>query len=136
MFLFILFFLAAILLSGITTIPFLIPLIVVTAVLFKKSWMFFVTLGLGLFLDLISMRVLGYTGLIFIIFVFIVRLYERKFETQTLTFVFFSTFIGSLVYLSIFHYSSLLLQSFACALLAVLLFKFLWLRLGPRLGIT
>ncbi len=132
MFLFILLFLIIIFLSGITTIPISIPLVIVTAVLFKKSWVFSVALGLGLFLDLISMRVLGYTGLVFIIFVFLVRLYERKFETQTLTFIFFATLIGSFVYLSIFHYSNVLLQSFVDALLAILLFKFLWLRLDPH----
>lgn len=131
MFPFILFFLI-IFLAGITTIPLSIPLLVVCAVIFKKSWVFFWALGLGLILDLILVRVLGYTSLILTILVFIVFLYERKFETQTLTFVFLSSFIGSMVYLNIFHYNNILLQSFISALLAILFFKFLWLRLGPR----
>lgn len=123
MFLFILLFLIIIFLAGVTTVPLFIPLLVVCAVLIRKSWIFSVAFGLGLFLDLISMRVLGYTGLVFIIFIFLVKLYERKFETQTLTFVFISTLLGSFVYLTIFGYQAILLQSCVSALIAVLLFK-------------
>lgn len=118
--------------SGITTIPFFLGLLVVCTVVFRKSWVFFWALGLGLFLDLISIRVLGYTGLMLTIFVFLIRLYEKKFETQTLTFVFISTFLGSLVYLQIFGYQQILLQSLINSLFAVLFFKFLWLKLGRR----
>ncbi len=132
MFFFTLLFLAIIFLSGITTIPFSIGLLTVSAVVFRKSWVFLAAFGLGLFLDLILIRPLGYTSLILTIFVFLIRLYERKFETQTLTFVFFATFIGSLAYLNIFHYDNILLQSFVSALSAILLFKFLWLKLDPR----
>jgi len=118
--------------SGITTIPFSVGLLAVITILFKKSWVFFWAFGLGLFLDLILIRPLGYTSLVLTIFVLFVFLYERKFETQTLTFVFFSSFLGSLGYLIIFGYNIVLLQSFVSAAIGVLLFKFLWLKLGPR----
>ena len=124
--------LITIILSGITTIPFSIGLLAVSAVMFKKSWVFFAALGLGLFLDLISIRHWGYTGLIFVIFVFLIRLYERKFETQTATFVFIATFLGSLIYLRIFDYQQVFLQSLINSLFAILFFKLLWLKLGPR----
>lgn len=129
---FILLTLAAVVFSGITTIPFSIGLLTVAAVLSKKSWVFFLALGLGLFLDLISIRPLGYTGLVLMIFVFIVFLYERKFETQTITFIFSAVFIGSLIYLKIFDYQQIFLQSAINSLLAILFFKFLWLKLGLR----
>lgn len=115
----------AIFISGITTIPFSVGLLAVSTVLFKKSWVFFLAFGLGLFLDLILIRHLGYTGLVLTIFVFLIRLYERKFETQTFPFVFISTFLGSMIYLVIFRYSNVLIQSFVNALIATLLFKIL-----------
>lgn len=121
-----------IIISGITAIPFSIGLLTVSTVLFKKSWVFFLALGLGLFLDLISIRPLGYTGLIFAIFVLLIRLYERKFETQTATFLFISAFFGSLAYLTIFDYQQIFLQSLINSFFAILFFKFLWLKLGPR----
>lgn len=129
---FILFFLLTIALGGITTIPLPIPLIIVCAVLFRKPWVFFAAFVLGLFLDLFLLRPLGQTGLFFVLTIFTVFVYERKFETQTTTFVFLSTFLGSFVYLNIFHYDNILLQSLISALSSVLLFKFLWLKLDPR----
>lgn len=117
--------LLAVVAGGITTIPFSVGLLAVSAVVFKKSWVFFWALGLGIFADLILIRPLGYTGLALTIFVFLIRLYERKFETQTAAFVFFSTILGSLAYLMIFGYNNVLLQSFTNALIAILLFKIL-----------
>lgn len=118
--------------SGITTIPFSIGLLAVFTVLFRKSWMFFVALGLGLILDLVAVRALGYTSLIFILFVFMIFLYERKFETQTTAFVAISTFLGSFAYLKIFDYQQIFFQSLINSLLAILFFKFLWSKLGPH----
>lgn len=119
-----------VIISGMTTIPFSVGLLVVIAVLSRKSWVFFLALGLGFFLDLISIRVLGYSSLIFTVFVFILFLYERKFEIQTVIFVFISTFLGSLIYLEIFDYQQILLQSLIASLFAVTSFKLLWLKLG------
>lgn len=110
--------------SFLTTTPLSVGLLAISTVLFKKSRVFFLALGLGLFLDLISIRTLGYTSLILIIFVFLIRLYERKFETQTTLFVFISTFLGSLVYLKIFNYQQIFLQSLINSFLAILFFKF------------
>ena len=132
MFIILLLTLFTIAVSGITTIPFPIGLLAIATVLSKKPWVFFLALGLGLFLDLISIRVLGYTSLALTIFVFILFLYERKFETRTIAFVFISTLLGSAIYLIIFGYQQIFLQSLFNSLIAVLVFKFLWLRLDPR----
>lgn len=113
-----------IIISGITTIPLLVGLTAASAVIFKKSRVFLLALGLGLFADLISVRVLGYSSLMLTIFVFLIRLYERKFETQTIPFVFIATFLGSLIYLRIFDYQNIFLQSLVNSFFAVLFFKF------------
>ena len=81
--------------------------------------------GIGLFLDLVLIRHIGYTGLVFTIFVFLIRLYERKFETQTATFVFFAAFLGSIFYLKVFGHSNILAQSLVSSLMAILFFRFL-----------
>jgi len=120
---FILFFLLAVAFSAVTTIPFSVSLLVVSTVIFKKSWVFFAGLAIGLLLDLANIRPLGYTSLAFTIFVLLIRLYERKFETQTGTFVFIATFLGSLFYLLLFSYSKAFMQSFANAVIGVLLFR-------------
>ncbi|MFH1833370.1 MAG: hypothetical protein ABH816_04410 [Candidatus Levyibacteriota bacterium] len=108
--------------NGITAIPFSIGLLAVYAVFFRKSWVFFLALGLGLFLDLAMIRPLGYTSLILVIFAFVLFLYERKFETQTATFVFISTFLGSLIYLILFENNNILIQAFISAIFGVFAF--------------
>jgi cell shape-determining protein MreD len=112
-----------IIVSGITTIPFSIGLVILSAVLFRKSWVFFLALILGLFLDLGMMRILGYSSLILTFIVLMVFLYEKKFETQTVPFVFISIFLGSMLFLKIFGYQQLILQALANSLLGVLVFK-------------
>lgn len=112
-----------IVISGVTTIPFSIGLMTIFAVLLKRSWIFFLALGLGLFLDLIALRTLGYASLALTIFVFILFLYERKFETRTAAFVFISSFFGSTFYLMIFGYQTVFLQAFINALFTVLAFR-------------
>lgn len=122
---FILFFLFIILLSTLTTTPLAIAILVVCAVIFRKPWVFFAAFIFGLFLDLSLLAPLGQRGLMFVVFIFTLFLYERKFETQSITFVFFTTFVGSLIYLMVFGYNNLLLQSFISAVIGVLLFQFL-----------
>lgn len=109
--------------GGITTVPFFIGLLTIATVLFKKPWVFFLALGLGLFLDLILIRSLGHTALVLTIFVFLLFLYEKKFETQTVAFVFISTFLGSIFYLWLFEYQMVILQALVSAIVAVVFFR-------------
>ena len=115
--------LSVIIAGGITTIPLSVGLLAVNTVIFKRSWVFLLAFGLGLFADLIWVRTLGYSSLMLTIFVFLIRLYERKFETQTATFVFISTLLGSTIYLMVFGYNNVLIQSLVNALFAILVFR-------------
>lgn len=122
---FILLFLVCIALSGITTIPLSLPLLIVCVVIFRRPWVFFIALALGLFLDLSLLRPLGQTGLFFVLAIFIVFLYERKFETQTGMFVFASSFLSSFVYLKVFGYNHVLEQTMVNSIIAISIFRFL-----------
>lgn len=127
-----LFIFLTIIFSILTSIPLGVIMLACLTVIFKKTSIFFIALFLGLLLDLFFLRPFGTTGLIFVIFVFLIMLYERKFETQTVSFIFFATFLGSLIYLLIFGYNNVLIQSIINAIIGVLFFKLLWLRLGRR----
>ncbi len=129
---FILLSLLTIAISGITTFPLVIVMLVCGTVIFQKSWMFFLAFFLGLIMDLFYLRSLGTTSLFLVIFISLIFLYQRKFEIQTLTFVFFSTLVGSVIYLMVFGYNNILLQAFVTAIVSILLFKFLWLKLVRR----
>ena len=122
--------------SGITTIPFSVGLVILSAVLFRKSWVFFLALILGLFLDSGMMGVLGYSSLILAFVVLMVFLYEKKFEVQTSAFIFVLTFLGSAFYLKIFGHQQILLQALINSLFTVIFFKLLWLKSGQPSEIT
>lgn len=122
---FLFFIIVAILVEAtITPIPIVALVLLVFYIVKRSSQVFFPAFVSGIVLDIFSVRTLGLSSLFFIAFMFTVFLYERKFETQTITFVFFATFLGSLIYLKIFGYNNILFQSFINAIIGVLLFKF------------
>lgn len=116
-------YLVFILIEGtLTSLPLSLLLLLNIAIITKKTWVFAVAFLAGLLLDVLTLNPLGKTSLFFLIFIFIVLIYDRKFEIQTYPFVLISSFFGSLAYLLIFGYPGVLAQAaFACAV-AVLFF--------------
>ena len=109
--------------SSVTTIPFVFIVLLSFFVLERKEWVLFLALITGFFLDAITFRPLGLSGLFFSVFLFIVFIYERKFEIATVPFVLTASFIGSLFYLWIFYPKGIVvLESVFSAILGVLVF--------------
>ena len=118
----ILFFIFSIFMTGITTLPFILTGLVLSAIFSRKIAIFlFAFLG-GIVLDFSLFRPVGLTSLIFVSFLLSTYLYSRRFEVRTIHFVFFATFLGSLIYLWIFGYQTILLQSLISAFVAVFIF--------------
>lgn len=90
----------------------------------SKTWIFFLAFFMGIILDLMLFRFLGATSLFLTTFLFLIFLYEKKFEIHTLPFVLIVSFVGSALYLMIFGYNYVLQQALVSSLIAVLLFAF------------
>lgn len=105
-----------------TTIPLSLLLLINFLVLEKKSWVFIAAFLTGLMLDILTLRFLASTGLFFIIFLYVINLYEKKFETANIYFVLFSSFLGAFLYLNIFKISIVLPQALISAILGVVIF--------------
>lgn len=99
-------------------IAFLLPFIVIK----KEPWVFPIAFVAGLLLDTLTLGVVGLRSLFFILLLFVVLLYERKFEVQTIPFVFFSSFLGSLLYLYLFGYDLVFPQAVVGSIVAVMFF--------------
>ena len=112
----------------ITTLPLVPVFLILLFVFYEKPWVFVLAFFAGILLDLSLFRPLGQTSVAFALFLLIISLYGKKFEVKTVPFVFFSSFLGSLIYLRFFGYQMVLFQSLISSILAVLLFrlKFLW----------
>lgn len=104
------------------TLPLSLLLLANFLVLEKKPWVFTAAFFSGLVLDILLLRFLGSTSLYFVIFLYIMYLYERKFETANLYFILFASFIGCFVYLTVFHVRLAFTQSVAAAFLGVAIF--------------
>jgi len=105
------------------TLPLVLDILLVSFVLNRGSWVFLASFMSGILLDIISLRLIGTTSIVFIVLLFILTLYEKKFEVKTVYFVFFSSFIGSLIFLIVFKHDYVLQQGAISSIFAILLFK-------------
>jgi cell shape-determining protein MreD len=94
-------------------------------VLLRENWLFVFAFAFGLVLDLVSFKTLGISSAFFVVFLFLVLLYQSKFEIATNAFIFFSSLLGSFAYLMILGYNnSLILQTILSSIIGLLLFRF------------
>ena len=103
---------------SVTTIPLVLLLFLNAVVVAKKTWIFPIAFLTGLALDILLLNPLGETSLFFMVFLFIILLYDKKFDIQTLPFVFLASFIGSFVYFIAFQISNIFVQSLISAAVA------------------
>lgn len=105
-----------------TTLPLTLVTLLGISVILKEDIVFPLAFFAGIFLDVFLLKPIGLTSLFFVTFIFIVTLYERKFETASIYFVSVACFLFSFGFLLFFGYNKLLLQSIAGSLIGVLLF--------------
>ncbi len=108
--------------STVLSVPLTICSLLVLYILYRQSLLFGIAFISGLFLDILLVRTIGVSSMFFVVAIFIVFLYERKFETQTLPFVLFSSFIGSIVYMLVFGYGFLIFQGLVSAVITTCVF--------------
>lgn len=107
---------------SLTTIPLLLIVLNTFLVIYKRVEIVAYAFVFGMLIDILSFREIGTTSLFFTIFLFLVLLYQRKFEIKTPSFIVISTFLGSLSYLFIANVKILFLESFFGAIISLLLF--------------
>ncbi len=121
-FLIILILLSVFLQASVTTLPLVLLLFLNAAVVAKKTWVFPAAFLTGAVLDILLLNPMGKTSLFLVIFLFIVLLYDKKFDIQTFPFVFLASFIGSFVYFIAFHISNVFAQALTSTSIAALSF--------------
>lgn len=98
---FLLLFIISTLLEGIITpIPLIWVLLLILAITPQRGLVFFLAFFLGIILDVLSTQPIGKSSALFTGFLFLVFLYERKYETNSLQFVAVASFIGGLLYMT------------------------------------
>src|ERR1035437_5132400 len=119
---FVLLTIALILEASLTTIPFVFLILLCLLILSRENWLFIFAFIFGLVLDLVSFKTLGLSSALFTIFLFLVLLYQSKFEIATNTFIFFASLLGSFGYLVFLGYNnSLILQTILSSVIGLVL---------------
>ena len=116
--------LALIIESSLSTIPLVLLVLLSATVISKNNFVFFLAFIFGLLLDLMTLKTLGASSIFFEIFVFLILLYQSKFEIATNLFVLAASFFGSLSYLFLLGYhNNLMFQAVFSSIIGLLLFK-------------
>ena len=120
----ILFLLALIIEGVLTSVPLSFIVLLTFFILKRETYIFYIAFIAGIILDMLSIRPIGITSSYFLVVLFAVLLYERKFEIQTIIFVALASFFGSLGFLFITQEgSSIVLPAIVAAGLAIIMFK-------------
>jgi rod shape-determining protein MreD len=109
---------------SLTTIPFIFLVLLCLMVIFRENWLFAMAFIFGLLFDFLSFKTVGISSLFLVLVLFLVLLYQSKFEITTAYFVAIASFLGSLLFLVLQGYThSIILQSILSAIIGLLLFK-------------
>jgi cell shape-determining protein MreD len=116
----------AVLLEGsITTLPLTLVCLLCLTIIKRDDKVFIAAFIAGLFLDIFALRQVGGTSIFFLLFVFLLLLYQRKYEIYSTPFVLVATFMGSALFLFTFGYGNVLGQAVLSTLIAGVLFSFI-----------
>lgn len=110
--------------TTLTTLPLVLITIVIFTVIYRQNFIFILGFVFGILLDLILFKTAGGSSLFFTVFVFLILIYQRKFEINTASFVLISLFFGSFFYLLLFsNHNLIVLQAMVSSLIGLLIFN-------------
>lgn len=115
------------------SVPLLVVSVILLAVFIKMPFVYFLAFVFGLIFDSMTLQTPGSTSLFLLAVLFLIRQYERKFETRNVPFVFLISVIALIGYLLIFG-SYLFFIQFFISLVFVLIFFLIFNRFVPILN--
>lgn len=115
-------FIALLLEGAVTTLPLVLIVLLCLTIYRRDGIVFPIAFAAGLILDIMTIRVLGASSIFFSLILFMILLYQRKYEINSYPFVTVSSFFGALGYLLVFGYANWFMQSVLSSIVAVLLF--------------
>lgn len=118
-----------VLLEGtVTTLPLVFVFLLCALIVKRRRMVFYAAFIAGLFLDLFTVRTIGSEIIFFLLFFYLVLLYQKKYEINSYPFVMVSSFVGSYLFLLIFGYGIQLGKAFISCIFAVIIFAGLSLK--------
>ena len=106
-----LFFILVLIEGSVTTLPLTLIFLLCLTVMKRQEWIFLLAFSAGILLDVFSFRQIGVSSLFFVLYIFLILLYQRKYETATMPFVIIASFFGCMIYGLLTSQPSVILQS-------------------------
>ncbi len=115
-------FIVTLLEGTITTLPLVLIVLLCGLIINKRRTVFYAAFVSGLLLDIFLLQTPGGSALFLLLFLYLILLYQKKYEINSYPFVAVSSFVGSYLYLFIFGHSNILpLAVISCIIAFVLL---------------
>ncbi|MBI2443197.1 MAG: hypothetical protein HYV40_04815 [Candidatus Levybacteria bacterium] len=114
--------LAVIVEGTVVSLPFVLSLLIVFHIVYRSWWVLVAAFVAGLLLDSMLFRQLGQSSLLFLSLLFLMIVYERRFEVQSKLFFLLAQGFGISSYLLFFGSSAFVLQTLLIVLFGCIVF--------------
>lgn len=110
---------------SVTNIPLVLLILIPTCIVYRNYSIFIMAFIFGILLDILTFKTVGLSSLFFISVMFLILIYEKKFEIKTNYFVILASFLGSILFILIFGHRYLIETSIISVLIGLLIFQVL-----------
>jgi rod shape-determining protein MreD len=123
----------SLLLEGtVTTLPLVLIVLLCLTIQRRDASIFPLAFFAGIFLDILTVHIIGVSSIFFTVMVFLILLYQRKYEINSYPFVAAAACLGSFVFLRMMGIGGWFWQPVISSFIAVVLFGFLRHRERPK----
>ena len=114
----------SLLLEGtVTTLPLVLICLICLLIIKRNEIVLLFAFFAGLFLDIFAVRAVGISSSFFLLTLFLMFLYQRKYEINSFPFLIIASYLGSMFFLLLFGYKIVFVQAGISSLIAVILFS-------------
>ena len=115
-------FISMLLEGALTTLPLTLICLLCFTIIKRDTSVLPLAFATGFFLDIFRVQSIGTTSLFFICFLFLVLLYQKKYEIYSAPFAMISALLGSAVYLWVFGHKEIVPLAIVSSAVATILF--------------
>lgn len=108
---------------SVTNIPLVLLVLIPACIVYRHYSVFIMAFIFGIFLDILTFKTVGLSSLFFISVMFLILIYEKKFEIKTNYFIILASFLASFAFLFIFGHKYLIETSIISVLIGLLIFQ-------------
>ena len=109
--------------SSATSLPLVLLVLIPLTVIYRNYTVFILAFIFGIILDIFTFKTVGISSLFFISVIFLILIYEKKFEINTSYFVILASFLSSFFFLLFLGNSNIIAGSLVSVLIGVLIFQ-------------